>query len=103
MQAKKIERLRLEACRGRKADIFLMQALKLLMINLIFGGGPKKAYKYVSTFIYAKYVQVSKILNFCGEDSSHFFHFGVQILTSSKIEDYPVTLSACLPSFNPRF
>lgn len=47
------------------------------MINLTFGGGPKKAYKYFSAFIYAKYAQVSKILNFWGGDSSHFFHLGV--------------------------
>ena len=80
-----------------------MQALKLLAINLISGGGPKKAYKYFSAFIYAKCAQVSKILNFRGGDSSHFFHFGVQILTSSKIENYPVMLSVCLPSFNPGF
>lgn len=77
MQGRKIETLRLEARRGRKANIFLMQAQKLLMINLTFGGGPKKAYKYFSAFIYAKYAQVSKILNFWGGDSSHFFHLGV--------------------------
>lgn len=70
VQGRKTEMLRPEARRGRKANIFLIQALKLLMINVTFGWGPKKAYKYVSAFIYAKYTQASKILNFSEGDSS---------------------------------